>query len=735
MENSKPFSMKKFVQNTNQLLMTLQKLQEMIIKLGNHEKSTSRSFKKIGNVTSTFVEAVAAVEKESNENIQLLAEDSAKRRQSKENKKPELTIEIQKDDVNDVDEQEQQEDNSIANVVVSDLLNEVLHHSLLKMAQIHDHGYEHMAKKIASGLAQDREKITQSIRSLQQNYDKIKKDYSTMIMQHRKLKSKQEKSSILAQDLWIQYEQQTKLQATTPNAPQVMSTKQLDALSLKLEKAQADARKQTLAYKNIHAEVLLAHAQYVKERNAVMRAFIQFQSIIKSTIKSTLQSYALLKLQIMDTYMSQMQELHSTVDSFSVTAPLDMMHLSLTVKEIEPFEPIVPCYDKSEYEQRRVLVELSQKKEKKKTGFLGLFSNFNRPKSPHMEPKKTSSSPFAGLTTSRASTNPLDELLPPVPKSPLQMVDSSSFMMPTKTDDSSQKKKSPLSSTRPEEDPSSTNPTSSSTLSSTTPPSPPPLPKHDLQQQKTDITYAESIKIKDSKMLQFFQHFVDVVMSPELTPPTTSIDASIWNLSPSSPSTKDHSFDQSSLSSLIDSAREYLLLSEGRLAFAHALHIKRENRCLSPQAFQIFVDLIAAVLHKSHSNADPNVGRLLLNMCQTFYKKNEDDDDEYLLSHFCDHPLFQNVRFWESSFFDTLNVERKKFYRDAKSAQWASMNSAQRVDADVHHKNMVFGVLGSFVVTMKGVGVPADVIKEFLDKMCSINELSKEYITLLHHNV
>jgi hypothetical protein len=172
---------------------------------------------------------------------------------------------------------------------------------------------------------------------------------------------------------------------------------------------------------------------------------------------------------------------------------------------------------------------------------------------------------------------------------------------------------------------------------------------------------------------------------------------------------------------------------ESRMALAQDLNERRTNSCLPDKAFPIVAELVSITLNKSHECADSNVGRLLLNMSQTFYRI-KDNEREYLQGYLCHDPLWQDMRFWEGAFFDALSYERRRA-QYPKRKKWKYMDSHQREDAQLQHESMVFGMLGTFALNMINMGVTFVDCRNFILKMCMINTLKEEYSEMLLNNI
>jgi hypothetical protein len=175
-----------------------------------------------------------------------------------------------------------------------------------------------------------------------------------------------------------------------------------------------------------------------------------------------------------------------------------------------------------------------------------------------------------------------------------------------------------------------------------------------------------------------------------------------------------------------------------RLALAMAMNHIRADPCIRNEtSFRIISRLVALAMEKAHKYGDANVGRLFLNMSQTFYRKirkNNEEVPEYLQNYLRDLSVWKDIRFWEGAFFDALNYERKKSEWNSKK-KWRYLDKDQREEVVVQHENMVFGLLGSFSFNMLNMGASVNDCRLFMEKMCMINSLKDEYTELLMNNI
>lgn len=185
--------------------------------------------------------------------------------------------------------------------------------------------------------------------------------------------------------------------------------------------------------------------------------------------------------------------------------------------------------------------------------------------------------------------------------------------------------------------------------------------------------------------------------------------------------------------SMLNETKNRLSQSEKcRLGFCKVLNQKRSNACFSKfDYFQDLAELMGYCLDLAHKQADQNVGRLMLNMTQTFYYYGNDYPDLpessalpkekkkiFVYSILDDMDCWQDLRFWEYCLYDALNSEKmnRQMSNQVDNQQWQS-----------EHENVVFGILSSFCFTMNEMKISPRIIRQFADKMCNINSLNDDY--------
>lgn len=100
-----------------------------------------------------------------------------------------------------------------------------------------------------------------------------------------------------------------------------------------------------------------------------------------------------------------------------------------------------------------------------------------------------------------------------------------------------------------------------------------------------------------------------------------------------------------------EKALNYLKETDGRTAFSLALNKHRTNCCLEKEIFEQLGKFFSVAMSETLEKNDPHVGRILMNMSQTFYMLDSNKKKLYLQQHLKDHPAWTDIRFWEAAFY------------------------------------------------------------------------------------
>jgi len=179
---------------------------------------------------------------------------------------------------------------------------------------------------------------------------------------------------------------------------------------------------------------------------------------------------------------------------------------------------------------------------------------------------------------------------------------------------------------------------------------------------------------------------------------------------------------------------------EGRLYFARILDVQRTKDTgmkLSDEAFDALTDLIIKVLNICNDNDDFRPAKILMHMASTFYHEIE-KEKEYIQARVKALTIWQNLRFWEAAFHDSMNYEHMRVFartREERRIRYKELNTEERAELQVKEQQLAFGQLGSYLYNMLCMGVPVEFTRNFLLKMVNVfgvpNELVQQLIKML----
>jgi len=179
---------------------------------------------------------------------------------------------------------------------------------------------------------------------------------------------------------------------------------------------------------------------------------------------------------------------------------------------------------------------------------------------------------------------------------------------------------------------------------------------------------------------------------------------------------------------------------EGRLYFARILDVQRTKDTgmrLVDEAFDSLTDLIIKALNICNDNDDFRPAKILMHMASTFYHEIE-KEKEYIQTKVKALPIWQNQRFWEAAFHDSMNYEHMRVFartREERRIKYKELNTEERAELQVKEQQLAFGQLGSYLYNMLCMGVPVEFTRNFLLKMVNVfgvpNELVQQLIKML----
>eukprot|EP00026_Physarum_polycephalum_P000799 Phypoly_transcript_00800.p1 GENE.Phypoly_transcript_00800~~Phypoly_transcript_00800.p1 ORF type:complete len:1292 (+),score=205.60 Phypoly_transcript_00800:90-3965(+) len=190
----------------------------------------------------------------------------------------------------------------------------------------------------------------------------------------------------------------------------------------------------------------------------------------------------------------------------------------------------------------------------------------------------------------------------------------------------------------------------------------------------------------------------------------------------------------------IDSTQKTLLydlfrLSHVRAVFADRLLLQKSSgkTVLQDWAFEILVDMVRAVLVEANKNADFRSPSILMSLAATYFTLAK-GLPEFLQNRLRDLEIWKNSHFWEASFFEAVETERKTLPEKVRHGvhDWDLLKNDERMDVLHDEENIIFSVLGSYAYHMLNLGVDAQTASMFIARTCSLSLLTDDHTATLH---
>ena len=179
-----------------------------------------------------------------------------------------------------------------------------------------------------------------------------------------------------------------------------------------------------------------------------------------------------------------------------------------------------------------------------------------------------------------------------------------------------------------------------------------------------------------------------------------------------------------------------------RAMFVKLLNLQRSKVQDVSIGYDALSTLMCNYLDCCQKQSDVRSAKMIMIMSETFYRNkkiidgtNDDssngrtDTREYLQTHIRQHTIWQNPHFWEEAFFMSCREEVMKHMERATELATSDPVEFKRV-----YVNICFGQLGSYVLNACTFGFGIKNVHAFIEKMCSVNDLSQEQHQMLIEN-
>eukprot|EP01117_Protostelium_nocturnum_P016280 TRINITY_DN6406_c0_g3_i1.p1 TRINITY_DN6406_c0_g3~~TRINITY_DN6406_c0_g3_i1.p1 ORF type:complete len:1440 (-),score=440.43 TRINITY_DN6406_c0_g3_i1:48-4367(-) len=153
---------------------------------------------------------------------------------------------------------------------------------------------------------------------------------------------------------------------------------------------------------------------------------------------------------------------------------------------------------------------------------------------------------------------------------------------------------------------------------------------------------------------------------------------------------------------------------------------------LTAECFAQLLDLIDTALREANATGDHQSPRILVTVLFT-YCHIVNGAEEFLFPQVKKHDIWQNNRFWEKAYFETISEKWKGLYGDirAKMTTFASLSQEEQDKIVKDEEDLVFRTLSEYCFNMINLGVDSDLTRRFLWKLCSISGLPDDQAKVL----
>ncbi|GAM18632.1 hypothetical protein SAMD00019534_018070 [Acytostelium subglobosum LB1] len=182
-------------------------------------------------------------------------------------------------------------------------------------------------------------------------------------------------------------------------------------------------------------------------------------------------------------------------------------------------------------------------------------------------------------------------------------------------------------------------------------------------------------------------------------------------------------------SSDIQQVLELLKFDSGRQLFGRLLMKHQKNSAgenvpikarLSDALFYCLGDLLKAALREANTHSDFASTRMYLE-ASFVYHRLANGSNEHVSERLRNQDIWQNYNFWEQFFYDTLEHRCRMLYGNIirEMIKWGSYTTDKQDKLKQEEKDMEFSLLSKMVYYMINLGSQPDLVRRFVNKMCS----------------
>ena len=172
-----------------------------------------------------------------------------------------------------------------------------------------------------------------------------------------------------------------------------------------------------------------------------------------------------------------------------------------------------------------------------------------------------------------------------------------------------------------------------------------------------------------------------------------------------------------------------------RWLFVDALCLKVMNEealHMSNQAFECLSEVFWKFLAFAEKTGDLRTPFLLLTVSHSFRYSEKRGTEDSLRKRISDCGIWKNNRFWEIAFYDVVTLERMdREWNELSHSEFKNLPENEKTRIADEESDILCDILSRFGKLMSSIYLPFSVIRNFLNRMCDVIDLSYDRVTHL----
>jgi len=150
-------------------------------------------------------------------------------------------------------------------------------------------------------------------------------------------------------------------------------------------------------------------------------------------------------------------------------------------------------------------------------------------------------------------------------------------------------------------------------------------------------------------------------------------------------------------------------------------HIDTTKARLSDALFYCLGDILKNALREANSQSDFTTSQMFLE-ASFIYHRLQKGSNEFVSERIRNLDIWQNYRFWEKIFYDSIESKCKSMYGNnvvREMVKWSQYPTEKQEKMMVEERDMSFSLLSNLVFNMINLGSQSDLVRRFVNKMCT----------------